>query len=90
MYKLIILDYSLGDELNGPDVCRKIREIVKSAIGITQPYICCCTAYSEDSYMQEAVDSGMDNFLTKPVTKKNLKKLIDRARLWRSYFLPAL
>ena len=34
MYKLIILDYSLGDDLNGPDIARKIRELVGSVQGL--------------------------------------------------------
>lgn len=31
MYALILLDYSLGDNFDGPDVAREIRSIVRAA-----------------------------------------------------------
>ena len=33
MYKLIFLDYSLGDNLDGPEVAQEIRKIVEEAEG---------------------------------------------------------
>ena len=45
MYKLIILDYSLGGDMNGPDVSRQIRRMIGEVKGLRHPYICCCTAY---------------------------------------------
>ena len=51
MYKLIFLDYSLGDDLDGPEVAQEIRKIVEETKGIVeQPYICCCSAYTESSF----------------------------------------
>ena len=31
MFKLILLDYSLGSGMDGPEVSRKLREILSSA-----------------------------------------------------------
>ena len=31
MYEVILLDYSLGGGMDGPEVCRKLREIISSA-----------------------------------------------------------
>ena len=52
-----------------------IRRILDEA-EIKQPYICCCTAYSEASFKREAFASGMDNFITKPVKVDELEELI--------------
>ena len=69
MYKLIILDYSLGDSLDGPEVAQEIRKIVEETEGsVKQPYICCCSAYTESSFQVKAINAGMDNFIVKPIT----------------------
>ena len=34
MYKLILLDYSLGDGFDGPDVASTLRDIIEDAPGI--------------------------------------------------------
>ena len=48
MYKVILLDYSMPD-MDGPQVSIKVREITKST-GLAEPFICCCTAYTEAGY----------------------------------------
>ena len=69
MYKLIILDYSLGDNLDGPEVAQEIRKIVEETEGsVEQPYICCCSAYTESSFQVKAINAGMDDFIVKPIT----------------------
>ena len=40
------------------------------------PYICCCTAYGEAAYKRKALSAGMDDFLTKPISHMELKKLL--------------
>lgn len=47
MYRLILLDYSLGDNFDGPDVAMCIREIIRLAGNVDQPKICCCSAYTD-------------------------------------------
>ena len=49
MYKLILLDYSLGDGFDGPDISKSIRKHVDAA-QMTQPYICGCSAYDEPAF----------------------------------------
>ena len=39
-----------------------------------QPYIVCCSAYTDDIFIEEAYAVGMDKFYTKPV---NAGQLID-------------
>ena len=34
----------------------------------------------EDTYEQEAMASGMDHFVTKPITGKKLKEVLERAQ----------
>ena len=48
MYKLLMLDYSMP-EMDGPQVATEIRKLLSEA-NITQPIICCCTAYECSSY----------------------------------------
>ena len=56
MYSLIICDYSMP-EMDGPQVARAIRSMLE---GISQPLICCCTAYSEATFKESAYRAGMD------------------------------
>ena len=35
---------------------------------IVQPYICCCTAYNSEVYVDMAYRAGMNDFAEKPVT----------------------
>ena len=74
MFKLILLDFSMPD-LNGPEVAKLIRQIVNEA-GMEQPYICCCTAYTDPSYGKIAIEAGMDSVMTKPITSNELKQLL--------------
>ena len=78
MYRLILLDYSLGDT-NGPEVAKTIRSLVTEHGG-EQPYICCCTAYNGQSFEQEAYSAGMDYFISKPVSKEMLVEILQRAK----------
>lgn len=80
MYKLILLDFSLGDGLDGPDVAREIRQMVSQA-DLPQPYICCCTAYTASSYSQQALDAGMNDCIKKPVELATLMKIAQLADL---------
>ena len=80
MYKLIFLDYELGNNFNGPEVAKAIRELIEAeAQHVQQPYICCCTAYEAQTYEQKAYESGMNNILRKPVVFEQLSDIIDQA-----------
>ena len=75
MYKLILLDFSMPD-IDGPEVARQIRIFLKkqsqSEAEIPNPVICCCTAYTDSTFMRQAYLAGMNKFLTKPVSDKEL------------------
>ena len=66
MYKLFLLDYSMP-EMDGPQVAIEIRKILQEQ-DISQPMICCCTAYDDISYQKKAYEAGMNNFVIKPVS----------------------
>ena len=59
-------------DLDGPQVAEKIRDMI-SKTGLSQPYICCCTAYVEAVFKQRALDAGMDHFLIKPIGKQDIE-----------------
>lgn len=65
MFKLILLDYSMYG-MDGPQTAKEIRRVI-SEHGLAQPHICCCSAYTEQSFVDTAVSSGMDDFMSKPV-----------------------
>jgi len=41
-----------------------------------QPYIVCCSAYTDEAFIEEAYAVGMDKFFTKPVIAKPLIDLV--------------
>ena len=69
-YRLIFMDYSMP-VLDGIETTRLIRECVQEhgfdPDDLNQsPYICCLSAYHEQSYINQAYQVGMHNFMTKP------------------------
>ena len=74
MYKIILLDYSMP-EMNGPEVAIELRSVIGAA-NMAIPYICCCTAYGDQSYRDEAMFAGMNHFLTKPIDHKDLTEIL--------------
>jgi len=72
-YKLIMMDYSMP-RLSGPAATRKILDYLHSkASTLAKPYICCCTAYTNKSFREEALKSGMDDFYVKLTSKNQFK-----------------
>jgi DNA-binding response OmpR family regulator len=59
---LVLLDWNLGDSLTVPDVCREIRRTMP-----TVPGIIVLTARAEVSDIALALDSGADDYITKPL-----------------------
>ncbi len=71
---LVILDWMMPG-LDGPDVCRKIRESAKSQY----VYIILLTSKKETQDLILGIDAGADVFLSKPVALDELKSRIDAA-----------
>lgn len=73
MYRILFCDYSMPD-LTGPEVTKIVlADLHKNNIRI--PYICCCTAYSHQSFQQTALEAGMDQFMTKPMDQKRVAEI---------------
>ena len=77
MYRVVLLDYSMP-LMDGPQVARAMRTLCKDLDGHPAPFICCCTAYAEASFKRTALLSGMDEFLTKPVSQQELQAVITK------------
>ena len=72
MYKLIFIDYSMP-LMDGPQTAVKIREALSERAGFKMnPFIICCTAYGEAMFKNQALASGMDAFVTKPLKHTEL------------------
>ena len=72
-YKLIMMDYSMPI-LTGPEATRKILDYLHSkASTLAKPYICCCTAYTNKSFRENALKSGMNDFYVKLTSKNQFK-----------------
>ena len=65
MFKLILLDFCLED-MDGPQIYKRIKEMLQKE-GLKTPFVCCCTAYTEPVFEQQALQAGMDRFLAKPI-----------------------
>ena len=81
MYSLLLVDYNMP-EIDGPKFVRLVTRLLAEA-GLAIPYICCCSAYAEDSFKRLAIAAGMDCFLTKPVSNEELRLLLIKAGLLR-------
>ena len=79
VYDLILLDFSMP-QMDGPATAKAIRELLAGKM-LAQPYICCCSSYSEETFVDQAYTAGMDNFLTKPVNSTELNELCERLNL---------
>ncbi len=78
MYKIILLDYSMP-EMDGPQVAIEIRRLLTQSIlfdNKDMPFLCCCTAYAEATFKRQALQAGMDQFLTKPINPSELYQIL--------------
>ena len=72
--------------IDGPEITVKIRELfVKQQKNFTfplkEPYICCVTAYSEENFKHKAKDSGMNQYLQKPVHPLLLEQVLRNSKV---------
>ena len=74
MFKIILLDYCMP-EIDGPETAKMIRKYIEEE-GLIQPHISCCSAYNEETYVNRAFESGMDSFISKPVTLEQILKMM--------------
>lgn len=74
--EVVLLDIRLPG-IDGYEVATRIRE----ELGENRPLIIAVTAYSQDRFREQAVDVGIDLYLTKPVSGKELLKYIEETPL---------
>ena len=73
-YSLILLDYSMPN-MDGPATANKICKAY-AQYKKKPPHIVCLTAFTEKIYKDKACESGMNEFITKPIDKTKLKKIM--------------
>jgi CheY-like chemotaxis protein len=65
--------------LNGLEATRQVRQLEEDH-GATRCKVAVLTGLGGEASRREAVASGTDLFLTKPVRLENVKRLLDRER----------
>lgn len=70
-YDLVLTDWRLPD-INGGDLTRRLLALLPEP----KPPVVAITAYSTRDKLQEAYAAGMSGFITKPVTKEKLERVI--------------
>mmetsp|Transcript_34845 Transcript_34845/g.45878 ORF Transcript_34845/g.45878 Transcript_34845/m.45878 type:complete len:117 (-) Transcript_34845:106-456(-) len=68
--KVLLIDFCMPG-LDGPSTALEIRELCQDA-GRPVPYMACCSAYTEYTFRQIALDSGMDAFYSKPLSNAQI------------------
>lgn len=79
-FTLILLDYSMP-QINGPTTAQKILELYAEEHAISDyvpplPHIVCLTAFTEKIFENKARDSGMNEFVSKPIKNSKLKQIL--------------
>ena len=75
-FDLILMDVSMP-ELDGYEATRAIRQIEQGK-GLTRTPIICLTAHVMASDIEWSTQAGMDDYLSKPVSKDDLDNIIER------------
>ena len=80
-YDLIMMDFEMPI-CRGPEATRSIRKFLKdSAPELKLPFICCLTSYNTYNCKLEAYHAGTDAFLTKPIFKQGIQRMMTKAGL---------
>ena len=77
--ELIFMDLSMP-EMNGMDACRAIRSHEQSE-GTTETPIVALTANAMEGDREKCYDAGMNDYLSKPIRKKQLLDMIETYRV---------
>ena len=60
--------------MDGPQVSQELKLIFMKE-RIDSPYICCLSAYTEAAYQKQAIASGMNHYVSKPVSHNEIVKI---------------
>ena len=77
LHDIIFMDYSMPG-LDGLQTTVEIRKICEKHKIQASPKIICLTAYTDPKYRKMALESGMDDFMTKPITNDKLMEFMSR------------
>lgn len=82
MYRpgLVVTDWHLPD-LSGTELCRRLRTDFQH----TSIYIILLTGVSDPSTINEGLNAGADDYLTKPYNTKELLARVKRGRMIRAH-----
>jgi signal transduction histidine kinase/CheY-like chemotaxis protein len=75
-YDIVVMDYAMPD-LDGIETVRRIKYHTEAE---AQPSIVLVTAHEGDEIRHDALDAGITEFLTKPVSRERLYNAIARLR----------
>ena len=75
MYELALIDFSMP-EMDGPQTAKALltyfQENEAERHKIARPYLGCVTAYTQVSFMKEAISAGFNKFMSKPISSDEL------------------
>jgi len=74
MYKVVFMDLNMP-AMDGFEATRKIREKLKDDGGLK---IVACTAYQESEYKEKCLEAGMDDFISKPISKDQISNILEK------------
>jgi CheY-like chemotaxis protein len=74
-FDLVFMDLGLPD-IDGLTATQEIRQFEKESNHKQTPIIA-LTAHTDDEYRQSAMQSGMNDFLSKPLTADNARKMLE-------------
>ena len=67
-------------DITGVDVAIEVIKLIKAAqeegLDIKEPYMCCCTAYTDKKFRDMAFEAGMQKFVNKPVKFEDLDEIL--------------
>ncbi len=75
-YNLIFMDLEMP-VLNGFETTRIIRGMIESK-HLPPVNIVACTAYASEDQRERCMECGMDDFMTKPVSKQEVSRMLDK------------
>lgn len=73
-FDMVLMDVQMP-EMDGLEATRRIRA-GEAGAGCKDLYICALTAYSTSGNQERCLEVGMNEYLTKPISMKNLKRVI--------------
>lgn len=75
-YKVIFMDCTMPI-MNGFEAARQLRALMKEK-KIPEVLIIACTALAQSADIRNAIDSGMDEVYTKPISKAKILKILSK------------